>query len=76
MRHAFWHNDKFVFVYSYRFITKFHIKASFHNIKQFIFMFVLMPGERAFEFYQPNKLAVQFARSSWIPAITEKGQFF
>lgn len=76
MRHAFWHNDKFVFVYSYHFITKFHIKTSFHNIKQFIFMFVLMPGERAFKFYQPNKLAVQFARNPWIPVITEKGQFF
>ena len=49
--------------------TKVHPEAALHHQKHFVFIFVMMPGERPFELHQLEILIVQLADNSRVPVI-------
>src|SRR6476661_10089245 len=69
-------DDKLTLIDSYGFAFKFHIKASFYYIKQFIFMIMVMPDKWAFELYQLYHLSVQLAHNFGTPLFFEQRKFF
>ena len=52
-----------------------HAKAALHDQKHFVFIFVMMPGERAFEFDELDELPIQFTGNARIPVIVDQRKF-
>ena len=64
--------NKFSLFNGYSFIAKLHFKTAFDYIKHFVFMIVVVPNKRTFEFYQLYHLTVELTNNFWFPLLGEK----
>ena len=52
-----------------------HPKATLHDQKHLVFIFVMMPGEWPFELDELDELAVEFAGDARVPVVVDERKF-
>ena len=75
MLHSFWHHQEITFLKFYVAVAQFHYKTPFYHVKQFIFRMMMVPGKRAFEFYQLHVLAIELCHNPGRPVFCKLGEF-
>ena len=76
MFHAARDDDELACLDPFVAIVKFHAEAAFDDKKHFVFVFVVMEDELAFQLVELYVLAVEFRGDVGLPIFGDGGEFF